>query len=91
MKLLNDNGNPCNLILVYEYNGHKFRMNCDHFWECSLCIMSNNGVWKQIETNRSVNVSWKNLSFLDGKNPTECAAANRPVIEAFKKYITSVY
>ena len=53
--------------------------------------MTNDGTWKQIETNKSVNVSWKNLYFLDGKQPTRCTDANKPVVEAFKKYIKSVY
>lgn len=94
MKLVYDNGNPCNSIIVYEHHGHKFRSHCDHrngAWSCFLCIMANDGTWTQIETNKSVNVSWKNLYFLDGKRPTECATANMPVVEAFKNYIKSVY
>lgn len=94
MNLVYDNGNPCNSILVYEHNGRKFRSHCNHrngYWDCSLCVMASDGTWKQIETNKSVNVKWENLYFLDGKRPTECANANMPVVEAFKNYIRSVY
>lgn len=94
MKLVYDNCNPCNSVLVYEHNGHKFRSHCYHrnsCCDCSLSIMANDGTWKQIETNKSVNVSWKNLYFLDGKQPSKCDDANKPVVEAFKKYIKSVY
>jgi hypothetical protein len=94
MKLIYDNGNPCNSVLVYEHNGHKFRSHCDHkngYWDCSLSIMANDGTWKQIETNKSLNVEWENLYFLNNKQPTKCAAANMPVVEAFEKYIESIY
>ena len=94
MKLIYDNGNPCNSVLIYEYNSHKFRSHCDHrngVCDCSLCVMANDGTWEQIETNISVNVKWENLYFLNDKRPIECANANKPVIEAFKNYIKSVY
>ena len=94
MKLVYDNGNPYNSVIVYEHNGHKFRSHCEHRngnCDCSLCVMTSDGTWVQIETNKSVNVSWKNYYFLDKKEPLKCADANKPVIEAFKKYIKSVY
>lgn len=94
MKEIYDNGNHCNSILIYEHNCHKFRFHCDHSngsWTCSLCIMKDDGTWSKIETNKSVNVEWQNLHFLDGRQPNKCEMENKPVIEAFKKYIKSVY
>lgn len=94
MNLLYTNNNPCNVVLVYEHNNHKFRIQCNHTsddWCCTLHVMTNDGCWKQIETNKSVNVKWKNHYYDDNNDVASCQLSNKPVIEAFKDYIESVY
>jgi hypothetical protein len=89
--------NPKNFMKVYEYCGHKFRINCTHRngnpvgfnTNCCVHIMKPDGDWGRLEDNYSLNTKWKNLYYCD--DVVKIKTENDRVLKAFLEYIKRVY
>ena len=83
--------------LIFEYNGRKFRIYCEHTngaplgfnYKCCLDVMKPDGTFAHVVDNNMVEVNWKNeyCSVGDSRRKEN----NEIAIKAFKEFVEKIY
>ena len=99
MKTIYKNVSYRQITQVVEHNGHKFRIQASHYngdWLAQLSVMTEDGYYKDLENNKTLNFEFKNLHFLDDTfvpddRKEKMTNALEAVVPPFLKYIEQVY
>ena len=99
IRMLYDNGNPCNSVRVYSYVSdndnviRKFRIQCPHFdsdyKDDAILSIHHDGIWLALEFSKDLNIGWKQV--LNRSDIGDMISENTKAEKAFLDYIMRVF